>query len=165
MVQRLADDVQRLPRADRVVRQPAALGTIDLSGGAMFARSQQHQDALVTLAAHHYPQDTVVLPGGQPAYAHAVLRTLLRAFTNIHNFWRQTDLLNSRQLQEYDTAIVQFGRCWQGLGWKATVWVHWTVAHSGYFMARFRTLALFSSVPTEKRHQTFKKDMRHSFQG
>ena len=51
------------------------------------------------------------------------------------------------------------------MGWAPTVWVHWVVAHSGYFLQLYHNLAQFSSVPTERRHQGFKRDLRYSFQG
>ena len=49
--------------------------------------------------------------------------------------------------------------------WKPTVWVHWLCAHSGYNVEKYANLYSHSSLPTERRHQGFKLDLRHAFQG
>ena len=40
-----------------------------------------------------------------------------------------------------------------------------TVVHAHAYAARHLTLAMFSSIPTEFRHASFKLDMRHAFLG
>ena len=57
---------------------------------------------------------------------------------------------------------VSIGTCWEKLGWKATPWVHWTVAHSHYFLAKYRTLYLLSCVPAEHQHRRFKMQVKNS---
>ena len=49
------------------------------------------------------------------------------------------------------------------MGWKATVWVHWTVCHSGWFAWKYRTLSFFSSVPTERRNLAHKVHLQNRF--
>ena len=34
---------------------------------------------------------------------------------------------------------------------------------SRYFLNRYRSLTIFSSIPSEVKHKTFKVDMRHTF--
>lgn len=96
---------------------------------------------------------------------HAVLRIMLRALSCLHGFWRQKTYLTDREVDDYQRNIDLFAKCWHAFQWKPAVWVHWMVAHSGYYIKMYRTLYLFSSIPSEHRHQTFKLDLRHSFQG
>ena len=51
------------------------------------------------------------------------------------------------------------------LRWKPTVWVHWAVAHSGFYVERYRSIYLFSSIPTEFRNSRFKVELRNCFKG
>ncbi len=102
---------------------------------------------------------------GREVKVHAALRILLRALSCLHSFWRQKTYLTDHEVVEYQRNIDLFANCWHAFQWKPTVWVHWMVAHSGFFMKTYRTLYLFSSIPSEHRHQTFKLDLRHSFQG
>ena len=41
-----------------------------------------------------------------------------------------------------------------------TVWVHRVCAHSEFFVQTYGTLFASSSIPTERRHQRFKMDLR-----
>ena len=76
--------------------------------------------------------------------------------------WRVKTLFTDVQVQEYVADIDTFAQCWQAFGWKPTVWVHWVVAHSAFFVKRYKNLYLFSSIPTEFRHQRFKRDLRQA---
>ena len=51
------------------------------------------------------------------------------------------------------------------MGWKATVWVHWTVCQSGWFVQNYRTMYFFSFVPTERRNSAYKVHIQNSFRG
>ena len=123
------------------------------------------QRALAALVERHCPDTTVLFHTGQQVRAYAVLRTLLRHLTQMHAAWRQHYLLTSKEVGQYKKSVAGFADCWRALTWKPTMWVHWVVCHSGFFMARHRSLFLFSSIPSEKKHQRFKRDIAHSFQG
>jgi hypothetical protein len=43
-------------------------------------------------------------------------------------------------------------------------WVHWTCAHSEFYITSYKTLYSFSSIPSEHRHQRFKRDLRNTCQ-
>ena len=94
-----------------------------------------------------------------------VCRIMMRSLSIVHSFWRSKDYLTTEQIVEYERNIVQFAKSWHAFQWKPSVWVHWMVAHSTYYICYHKTIYLFSSVPSEHRHQTFKLDLRHSFQG
>ena len=65
----------------------------------------------------------------------------------------------------YNERVNSFRLCWVSLGWKPALWVHWVCAHSSYYIKQHSNLYVFSSLPTERRHQGFKLDLRHAFQG
>ena len=98
-------------------------------------------------------------------YLHVLVRILLRHLHTIHQWWRQKTLLTPDQVLAYQHTVDSFSEAWRATTWQPAVWVHWLVVHSGALMAYHRTLYLFSSIPSERRHQTFKRDLRRSFLG
>lgn len=93
---------------------------------------------------------------------HSALQTLLHSLKCIHVFWRQPNPLTNDQFNAYHTNVNKFAQCWGAFKWKGTVWVHWVIAHSSYLMQQFKTIFMFSSIPTEHKHKRFKLDMRNS---
>ena len=59
----------------------------------------------------------------------------------------------------------KLGQCWKLMGWKATVWVHWTVCHSGWFVRKYRTTYFCSSVPTKRRISAYTVHIQNNFPG
>ena len=51
------------------------------------------------------------------------------------------------------------------MGWKATVWVHRTVCHSGWSVRKYRTMYFFTSVWTERRNSSYKVHIQNTFRG
>ena len=96
---------------------------------------------------------------------HAVLRMMLKSLHTIHGYWNRPSILTASELSHYLDSITLLTKTWTVLAWKPTVWVHWVCAHSGFYMATYRCLFSFSSIPTEHRHQKFKMDLRHAFEG
>ena len=90
---------------------------------------------------------------------------LFRSLHNLYRFWSDPNSLNSQALKDYQETLGVFRNAWLSLGWKPTVWVHWVCAHSNFYVTSYRSLFDFSSIPTEKRHQTFKLDLKHAFEG
>ena len=163
------NDVQlqarQLPAANQVAPRPSNLGTLDLSGARLFAKDTAWHTQLLTLFSGEAKEVRVTLPCGREILALAALRALLRSFHIIHGVWRQVDPVLPTVLNGYTEAIDTFSSCWRAFHWKPTVWVHWMVCHSAFFLRTYGNLSWFSSVPTERRHQGFKRDLRHSFQG
>ena len=73
--------------------------------------------------------------------------------------------MSNPQLKLYIDAVDLLRKTWTTLGWKPRAWVHWICAHSSFYMATYRSISTFSSIPTEHRHQTFKMDLVHAFEG
>ena len=42
-------------------------------------------------------------------------------------------------------------------------WVHWATCHFGVFLSRYRSLYMFSTIPTVKKNSAFKLDLGHLF--
>ena len=157
--------VQCLPQSQRLAPRPTALGTLDLTASRVFLESVGLQDQLVALVQGCFGNTQVAFPGGRGVLVHAVVRTLLRGLGTLHAFWRQEANLSDNQLREYESALTRCRQCWEALQWRPTVWVHWVMAHSLCLLQMFRNLAVFSSMPSERRHQQFKRDLRHAFKG
>ena len=104
-------------------------------------------------------------PEGRRVLVIAVLRILFRALKTVYHFWRLKTYLSDEELLVYEQSVVQIQHCWHAFKWKPSVWVHWLVAHSNFYMKTHRSIYLFSSIPSEHKHQHFKRDVRHSFQG
>ena len=90
---------------------------------------------------------------------------MLRSLHTINHWCRHKQFLTLAEQQEYGGAVATFGEAWRAAGWVPTVWVHWLVCHSTALMTHHASLYIFSSIPSERRHQGFKRDMRHSFLG
>ena len=94
------------------------------------------------------------------------MKLLLLALHGIYGLWRRKDKLPPASISAYREHIDTFRQCWIALGWKPAVWVHWLCAHSVFFfIEQHANLYVFSSLPVERRHQGFKLDLRHAFQG
>ena len=103
--------------------------------------------------------------GGRQIKVSACLRILFRSLHSLYSLWSQKEILTLDQLILYDKSIATLHKSWLALGWKPAVWVHWVCAHSSFYVHTFRTIYSFTSIPTEHRHQKFKMDLRHAFEG
>ena len=163
-IAKVAWDTEQVPAAERVGEAGSRRDTLEMTATKFFIGSTSLQNELIALVERHTSGSTVPFHG-RPFSIHGVLRILLR---NLHHAWQfcgQRTPLTTEEAQEYCAIVARFGEAWRALGWKPTVWVHWLVCHSGCLMAHHRSLYLFSSIPSERRHQGFKRDLRHSFMG
>ena len=108
----------------------------------------------------HFP--TIICNG---VFMYVLVATFLRDFGALQRLWRKKEPLTAVDVACAKALCASVGTCWDKLGWKATPWVHWTIAHSHYFFAKYRTLYLFSSVPAEHRHRQFKMQVKNSMCG
>ena len=96
---------------------------------------------------------------------YTVVHTMLLALTHLHTLSRKKDYPSDVEVVEADRWTKKLGQCWKLMGWKATLWVHWTVCHSGWFVRKYRAMYLFSSVPTERRDSAYSAHIQNSFRG
>ena len=58
-----------------------------------------------------------------------------------------------------------FAEEWKKTGRVPGTWVHWAACHSRVFLSQYRSLYIFSTIPTEKKNSAFKLDLGHLFRG
>ena len=76
----------------------------------------------------------------KPARVLAIILLNLRA---IHAVWRMKTFAKDDTLARYEQHVGKFAQAWNVLGWKGTVWVHWTIAHSACLLHKHRSLYIF----------------------
>ena len=136
------------------------LGTLDLSAARYLLLNREWQNKVVDVVSRHHPAQEVSF-NGSPLLFSAAIRVLFLALADLHTIWRKKELLSPQDIDFYHKAVEKLRAGWTALQWKPTVWVHWIVRHSGYFASTLRNFYLYSSIPSERRHQGFKRDMRH----
>lgn len=157
-------EAQRIPLSDRLVPGHSKKGNVDISTSHIFWRHPTFISDLANLVAQH-EGDVLVPFSGREVRPHVVLRVMLTNFQTLYNMWQLKAPLSDGQVSQCAQLTCMLGHTWRAFNWKPTVWVHWVIAHSAFFVKEYRSMYLFSSVPTEKRHQNFKLDLRHCFQG
>ena len=127
----------------------------------VFLTTSAREAKLVTQVEGHLG---VVRVNGEPVGPpfHAFLRSLLSALTFMNKWWRSKE---GFQWQQYAIAVEQFALPPRALGWKPAVWLHWVCCHSTELARLYGNFFIFSTIPTERRHVSWKMDIRHSFQG
>ena len=163
-IQNISDDLAHIPVVDRTNTKYKRQGTIDLTQSNHILTSETLLNRLVEVVQRHQGKHTVPFDGRNPSL-HVVVRVLLFSLTALYKAWQHKQYLTPVMLTHYDEHLNRFTEAWRALSWKPTIWVHWVSAHSSFFMRHHLSLYLFSSIPTEKRHQNFKMDLRHCFQG
>ena len=149
----LLHEARSIPAAERkeLLPRKAKEGTFDISTARLFWDRPRLQQRLFSALQTHFP--TIVCNG---VCMYVLVAVFLRDFGALQKLWRKKEPLTDVEVASAKTLCQSIGTCWQALGWKPTPRVHWTVAHSHYFLAKYRTLYLFSSVPAEHRHRRFK---------
>ena len=132
-----------------------------LSAARLFAREPAYSDRLVALGKEHASHVVLQWDANRKVPAHVVLSYLLNSFRGLHTLWSTTSILTDTEVTQYARHCLTFHQAWQALSWKVTPWVHWVAAHSADLVSAYRTIFLFSSIPTEARHKSFKRDLRH----
>ena len=127
---RIAQSAEEAAADDRLAPRYTKPGTLDLTASRLFIEKVElHVELCAIVRAHaHTPlqwnTDRRIMP-------HAAVQMLLTSFRSIHACWRMSTPITPDQFREYQSHVVKFAQVWQVFHWKSTVWVHWTVAHSG----------------------------------
>ena len=139
---------------------PTKNDAFDLTPARVFIDDTLYQQRVVDLLKEYYPIRKA--PNGA-IKVYTVVHTML--LTHFHTLWRKKVYLSDVEVEEAEKWAKKLGECWKLMGWKATVWVHWTVCHSGWFVRKYRTRYFFSSVPTARRNLAYKVHIQNSFHG
>ena len=93
---------------------------------------------MVELLKEFYPNRSVE---NKNLRVYTIVFSMLKSVVQLHTVWRQKTWLGDEQAEQ---AAKQLGHCWNLMGWKQTLWVHWTVAHSTWFLRKYRTMYIIS---------------------
>ena len=140
-----------------------ASGSVDLTGAKLVLTVKEHRDRFLKKVDEVSGHATVNC-AGRPVRFHFVLTTLLNHLTIMYGMWSNRKLLTPGDLAVYTASLRRFHDSWVHLQWKPTLWVHWVCSHSAFFLNATNSLSAFSSIPTEYRHQKFKRDLKNTAQ-
>ena len=87
-----------------------------------------------------------------------MLNTLYYAWT----IWSMRTPVPESAICRYTQSMAQFCEAWTACAWEPTPWVHWMGCHSAAYLTLYKSLYVFSSIPSEYRHKGFKLDISHS---
>lgn len=153
------NEAASLPTQMRLNWRPSKAGQLDLTSSRLFATSQVRRQQLVALVRSHMPAHVMFRGKDTPLYV--VILILLDNYAKVHDWWRMKRELTATEMASYKVAITHCGQCWTACKWKVSTWVHWAIVHSHALLELHKSIYFFSSIPTERKHQPFKKDWRH----
>ena len=91
--------------------------------------------------------------------------SIIRSAADLHGLWRKETFLSDPEVACADQAAKQLGVCWSLMKWKPTLWLHWMVAHGAWVLRKYRSMYMFTSVPTERQNSPFKTQLQNCFRG
>ena len=143
--------------------RPPTANQIDLTQSKLFLSTPDRSIRLVQAVRSHL-QKKVMYKGSLSGFQ-VPLHVILTNLQSCYGIWRKQGILGALDIQNYEMWVREFGEAWQSVGWKSTPWLHWMVVHSTAIVKKHCTIRLYSSIPTEYRHRSFKLDIQHSFLG
>ena len=132
---------QTIRQADRVVLRQTRKDAFDLTSARVFLDDTQYQQRVVDLLKEDDPKRRA------PNWAikvYTVVHTMLLALTHLHTLWTKKAYLSDVDVEEAERWANKLGERWKLMGRRATVSVHWTVCHSGWFVRKYRTMYFLS---------------------
>ena len=155
------------PWAEAPAQQPSPpsqrttkAGQFDISTSMLFLTDPKYHVRIVHGLKNYFPN---TMFGGVLLWT--LIEVMLRNMRSLYALWRQKTPLTNGRVQEAKTHCRKIGEAWLPLGWKSTPWVHWTMAHCGAVLQKYRNLYVFSSIPAEHRHKPFKLAVKNSMRG
>ena len=149
-----------IPPSERLAPRRTPEGAVDISTARLFWEADDLQKQVVDILKEEFGD---MKADGVPA--HALIHVVLSSFSAMYKLWRKKVPLTDMEVAQCKGCAAKLGRCWSRLGWRPSPWVHWVVAHSGFFVEKYRSLYLFSSIPSEKRNRRFKVGLKNSMRG
>jgi hypothetical protein len=161
-------DAAKVPIAERIAPRPTKADSLDMTASQVFLRDTKFHKHLTDIAREYagvarWPG--LLQVGAVQMAAWLALHLLFVDLREMFAVWASKHWLSDGEVEKYAYHCKRFGEVWVGFGWKPTTWVHWAVAHSTFLVRRWRSIYVFCSIPTERRHCGFKMDIRHCFQG
>lgn len=154
--------LQRTPTPGPNATAPSPTETMYISMARAFLSDPSHCRAICDVLRAVYGPESV--PGTRLSMGDAFLALYLHVRA-IWTAWRSRQPVTDAQMADLRDRARGIADLWTALHWQPTVWLHWTTCHMVDYMERHRTLACFSSIPTEARHRRFKRDVSATFHG
>ena len=158
----LMQEAANVPVTERVALRPQKKDTFDLTSARSFIENREYQRKVVELLKEFYPNLSIE---NRNLRVYTVVFSMLNSVVQLHTVWRQKTWPTDEEVSQAEQAAKRLGHCWNLMGWKPTLWVHWTVAHRTWFLRKYRTMYMFCSVPTERRNSPFKTFFTKLLQG
>ena len=156
----LLADVRHVVPANSLFQKTTKVEQFDISTSILFLIDPKYHVRSVHGLKNHFPN---TMFGGVLLWT--LNDVLLRNMRSPYALWRQKTPLTNGQVQEAKTHCRKIGEAWLPLRCKSTPWVHWTVAHCGAVLQKYRNLYVFISIPAEHRHKPFKLALKNSMCG
>lgn len=156
----LGNRAASIPPSERLAPRRTPEGAVDISTAKLFWKACDLQQEIVQILREDFGE---MRADGVAVWA--LVKVVLESFSTMYALWRKKSPLTDNEVRQCQECCAKMGRCWSRLGWRPSPWVHWVVVHSGFFLAKYRTLYLFSSIPSEKRNRKFKVGLKHSMRG
>ena len=164
LLHHIRQEGERVPRMDRVAPRPTKAHTLDIDGAILFLRTPELGARLVKIARDYCPEEKALYRGVWIS-AWQVVGVVVGALCRMMAVWSQRTVVLPAVLGAYKEDAARMGEGWLALHWKGTLWIHWATAHSHQLLKTWGSLYFFSSIPTERRHPSFKMDLKHCFHG
>ena len=152
--------VKHVPPAARLFENTTKAGQSDISTSMLFLTDPKYHVRIFNGFRNHFSNTMfggVLLP--------TLIEVLLRNMRSLYALCRQKTPLTNGEVQEAKSHCRKISEAWLKLGWKSTPWVHWTVAHCGAVLQKYRNLYVFSSILAKHRHKAFKLAVKNSMLG
>ena len=156
----LMQEAANVPLNERIALRPQKKDTFDLMSARLLIENMEYQRKVVELLKEFYPNRSVE---NKNLRVYTVVFSMLNGVLQLHTVWRQKTWLSDEEVSQAEQAAKELGHCWNLMGWKPTLWVHWTDAHSIWFLRKYGTMYMFSSVPTERRNSPFQTFLQSCF--
>ena len=132
-INRVRDEAFHIPESDRFPGRTSGKGPIDLTTAKHFLLNPSIQRDLINLIQAAAPTITVSV-AGRSVLVHVAISVLLSSLTALYMLHSSKFPLSVSDRQSHSNHLQRFAQVWHAMQWKPTVWVHWLVAHSNFFL-------------------------------
>ena len=128
----------------------------DVTSTKVFLTSPPFERQFVDCLKEHVR--TVRTPGGPPSLV--VVHVMVKCIEGLYELWRVREIYTLTQVERHRALTTKFSKAWGDSGWSPTGWIHWCLAHSTFFVEKWRNIFQWSSIPTEYKHGPHKRTLK-----
>ena len=93
------------------------------------------------------------------------MHVMVKCIEGLWELWRVGEMYTVTQVERHRALTTKFSKACGAWGWSPSRRIHWCLAHSTFFVVKWRNIFQFSSIPTEYRHGPYKRRLQNFFQG